>query len=198
MSDGAGSRGNARGMVGQGSRGFTLIELLVTVVVLAVVLAIAAPSFRGVINGNRITAATNEYVGLFQAAKMEAIRRNASVTACPSNAAGTACDGTNWRRALIVASDGSVLRLLESDATLVVRASPAITGATPANRVVFRPDGVARIGGAGGAILTGKIEVCMVTTQPQQNARWVSVSGARVSVDPARTAANCTSAIQNS
>lgn len=170
--------------------GFTLIELLITVAVLAVVLAIAAPSFRGIINGNRITASANEFVGIFQAAKAEAIRLNGRVTVCPGNAAGTACGGANWQRVLVLAPDGTVLRDISFDETIAVRASGNITGAPTANRVVFRSDGLARRG-AEATILSGKIEVCMATNRPELNARRISVAGARVSVDAPLTSTNC-------
>ena len=46
------------------SGGFTLIELLITIAVLAIVLAIAVPSFQGMINRNRLVAAYQEIMNL--------------------------------------------------------------------------------------------------------------------------------------
>ncbi|TXK62598.1 GspH/FimT family pseudopilin [Alkalisalibacterium limincola] len=175
--------------------GFTLIELLITVAVLAVVLAIAAPSFRGMVNGNRITAAANEFVGLLQSAKMESIRRNGRVTVCPSTN-GTSCGGANWRRVIVLAPDGvTVLRDQTVSADVLVSVSGSISGAS-ANTIVFRSDGLAREGTTR-TILTGKVRVCMDTTRPVLNARHISVSGARVSVDPALTSASCTTTVPN-
>lgn len=178
------------------SSGFTLIELMITVAVLAVIMAIAAPSFRGIINGNRITSAANEFVGVLQAAKMEAIRLNGRVTVCPSTN-GTSCGGGNWQRVVVLAPDGAtVLREQVIDSTLAVSVSNSISGATPANTIVFRSDGLARVGTTR-TILTGKVQVCMDTNRPVLNARHISISGARVSVDQPLTSAGCATTVPN-
>lgn len=181
---------------GQGrQRGFTVIELMVTVAVIAIVSLVAAPNFRGMINGNRLSAVTNDYLALSQAAKMEAIRRGTRVTMCPSDN-GTSCNGSDWRRVIIITADNTVLREVISDTGVVVRPSASISGANPAHRIVYRPDGLARPGNAT-AILTGKLEICINTTRPAQNARRLSISGARASVDAHLTSAACNVTVPN-
>lgn len=184
-----------RGVLPARTGGLSLIELMVTIAVLAIVTTVAVPSMRGVINGNRITAATNDMVGMVQAARMEAIRRNSRVTLCPTQN-GTTCAGTNWRRTVILAADNSAVRELNLPQNIVVRASEAISGASPAHQIVFRPDGLARQGTAR-TIINGRIEVCMVTAQPQLNARRIAVFGARASVDPPLTSADCEATVSN-
>lgn len=175
-----------------GVRGFTLIELVVTLAVLAVLVTIAVPSFREMINRNRLVSGANEYIAVLHVAKSEAIRRNASVTVCPTTS-GSACGGDDWRRVLVLASDGTALREIQIDTRLTVRPSASISAT---NTIRIRPDGLARQGTTT-TILSGKIEVCINTTRPVLNARHVSISGARVSVDAPLTSGSCAGQVSN-
>lgn len=184
-------------------QGYTLIELLVVIAIIAIVSAIAFPSFRGMINSNRLTGAANELVASLQIARAEAIRGNARVVICPSTN-GTACGGANWARHISfvdanrdgAADNALVLREIVIDAPTQVLGSAAVTAA---DRIVFRSDGRARGGTAiDAAVLTGMISVCLVTTQPQANVRDVQIgSGSRISV-AARNGAGACAAPSNS
>ncbi|MGR9072882.1 MAG: GspH/FimT family pseudopilin [Gammaproteobacteria bacterium] len=88
-------------------RGLTLIELLIAVGVVAVLLALAVPSFSGLIERKRLEGATEKMVADFQFARSEAIKRNteifisfdegdqcyglATVTGCDCSASPTTC-----------------------------------------------------------------------------------------------------------
>lgn len=85
------------------NRGFTLIELMVTVAVLAILLTIALPSFKGVIQSNRVATSTNELIATLSLARSEAIRNSRGSGVCASSA-GAACDGT-WEQGLMVWGD---------------------------------------------------------------------------------------------
>lgn len=61
------------------TRGFTLIELMVAVAILAVVVALAAPSFRRFIEAQRVRAINSQVVTDMQFARSEAAARNARV-----------------------------------------------------------------------------------------------------------------------
>jgi type IV fimbrial biogenesis protein FimT len=67
-------------------RGFTLIELMVTIAVLAVLLGVGVPSFRSMIESNRLAAASNDLVTGLQFARSEAIKRGILVVLCARNA----------------------------------------------------------------------------------------------------------------
>mgnify|MGYP003586663953 FL=1 len=90
--------------------GFTLIELLTVITVMAVLMAVAVPAFDGVRLSTRLNSYANSLVAASQLARSEAIKRNATVTLCPS-ANGTSCtDDGKWEAGWIVLSDTAVLR----------------------------------------------------------------------------------------
>lgn len=59
--------------------GFTLIEMMIAIVIAAVLLAIAAPSFQAIVINNRISAQANDLVSGLAMARSEAIKRGMSV-----------------------------------------------------------------------------------------------------------------------
>lgn len=79
-----------------GPFGFTLIELMITIVVLAVLLGIAVPSFQETIRLNRTAAVNNDLIAALQLARSEAIRRGQAVRFCSGeNDGATNCNGGN-------------------------------------------------------------------------------------------------------
>ena len=70
--------------------GFTLVELMVVVALVAIITALAAPSWKDLIVNNRTRAAVNDWIASQQFARSEALRLNLPVTLCPSTD-GTDC-----------------------------------------------------------------------------------------------------------
>ena len=90
-------------------RGFTLVELMMTLLVLAILLGVAVPSFRDAALSSRLTAYANDLVASAQIARSEAIKRNADITLCVS-AGGVACDeGGAWESGWVVRTEGGVV-----------------------------------------------------------------------------------------
>ncbi|UTF61756.1 GspH/FimT family pseudopilin [Gilvimarinus sp. DA14] len=101
-------------------RGFTLIELMVTLVVAAILVAIAAPSFTTLILNNRSEALGEELAAALQATKAEAVKRGRRVSLCASNNDGTGC-AADWTNGWLMFVDGAA-----SDAA----AAPVLAAAT--------------------------------------------------------------------
>lgn len=77
--------------------GFTLVELVVTMAVAAILITVAVPSLRTMIQNGRLNTQANDLVGDLSLARSEAIKRRAFVGICISTN-GTACTGGgNWR-----------------------------------------------------------------------------------------------------
>lgn len=158
---------------------------MITIAVLAILVALAAPSFTSIINANRITGQTNELVSSLQLARMEAVRRNEAVSVCRTTD-GTACATTTgaWAGWLTVLDrTDEVLRSGTVKAPVQVSSSVA--------SIRFGGDGLARTT-AGGTLFAGTITTCIATTSPAENRRVISiVGGSRVSSDPANGGGAC-------
>lgn len=84
-------------------QGFTLIELLMTLTVLAVVLAVAIPSFTSAVNSARKRTEVNQLLADLNFARTTAITRRQMVSMCAGTAA---CDrGARWRGQILTFVD---------------------------------------------------------------------------------------------
>ncbi len=85
-------------------RGFTLIELMVVVALAAIMAAIAAPSFKGFVSGQRVKTAASDFAMTAILARSEAIKRNANVTIT-----SVTSGATGWKDGWTVAVGGTAL-----------------------------------------------------------------------------------------
>jgi len=88
------------------SDGFTLIEVMVTVAVASILLSIAIPSFSKMIERNRISSATNEFMAALMLTRSEAVTRTIPTSICVSDT-GTACNDAlnNYAEGWVIFSD---------------------------------------------------------------------------------------------
>lgn len=100
-------------------RGFTLVELMVTILVGAVLLGIAIPSFHTFVQNTRLSSEANALVYSLVLARDEAVKRDGTVEVCASSN-GTSCGGT-WAAGWIVCTPSPAC-------TTVVQAAPGLSG----------------------------------------------------------------------
>jgi len=68
----------------QKQQGFTLIEMIVTVSIAAILASIAVPSFTKMIERNRVSSGTNEFLSALILARSEAVKRSENISICTS------------------------------------------------------------------------------------------------------------------
>jgi type IV fimbrial biogenesis protein FimT len=91
--------------------GFTLIEVLVALSIIAVLLSLAAPSFKSMIQSNNMTSTVNGFLADMRFARSEAIRRGGNVVMCRSDspeAANPTCgsgSSAGWESGWIIFHD---------------------------------------------------------------------------------------------
>ena len=188
-------RGPRAGYVRQrAAAGFTLVELMVTIVVAAILLGVAVPSFQVTINNGRLATASNELLVSLQTARVEAIRYNDHTVVClsktantstPTCAAAAATDATGWITFVDVDhndtynSGDRLLRRSTVPENIKLLASSNIPQQI---RVMYRPDGYAR-NLLATSLLNGNIDVCMQTKRPPENVRRVAIgTGSRIGI----------------
>lgn len=65
-------------------RGFSLIELMVTIAIVAILAALAAPSFIATLRSNTVATSVNSFLADARYARSEALKRGTSVIMCAS------------------------------------------------------------------------------------------------------------------
>lgn len=80
--------------------GFSMIELMITIAIVAILMALAFPSFEGSMRSNRVATTTNELIASLSLARSEALRNPGGAVICTSTD-GLACGGA-WTDGWIV------------------------------------------------------------------------------------------------
>lgn len=144
--------------------GFTLVELMITLAVMAILLALATPSFEGLIASSRLASATNELNATLRQARSEAMRRGQRVTVCAS-ANGNQCTNNDWTSGWIMFVDRTRGAAAVDAGETILQVFPALTGgvvaqgqANVARFVSFSSDGQSRTMGADNQ--AGTIQIC--------------------------------------
>ena len=89
------------------AQGMTLIELLTAILVVAILMGLATPSFREFSQNNRMVAATNDLVTALNLARSEALRRATTTVVCASADQATCSGAVNWTTGWVAFNDAN-------------------------------------------------------------------------------------------
>ncbi len=128
--------------------GFTLVEVLITIAIVAILLALAGPSFRYVTTANRASSEINGLLGDMQLARAEAIREGQPVTVCATTDGATCAGaGTTWKGGWFVFSDPGSTGIMAPGTTLKFQkafsSQDSLQADQGVNLVTFSRDGFA-------------------------------------------------------
>jgi len=85
----------------RGQRGFTLVELMISLLVLAILAALATPSFTDFFERNRVRGAADEVVSLISNARAESVKNDLDVSIAMRGSGTAWCLGANAAAAAV-------------------------------------------------------------------------------------------------
>ena len=129
------------------NRGFTLPELMVVLAIAAAVLGIGVPNFRDFQRNNRLTVAANDTLGGVITSRAEALRRQVTISMCPSAdplATNATCgSGSGW--IVFEDTDGNCDRADTEELITGTRIDDDVRAATNSGCISFASTGFKRV-----------------------------------------------------
>ncbi|HEV8331140.1 MAG TPA: GspH/FimT family pseudopilin [Steroidobacteraceae bacterium] len=126
--------------------GFTLVEAMMAITIMAILMAIAVPSFKDASLSSQLRASANDLAASVYLARSEALKRNTVVTLCMSSNGATCAASGGWEQGWIVLSGAALTAHPAAPTGQRIRAGgitslsfqPTAVGATAATFTVCR------------------------------------------------------------
>lgn len=132
-------------------RGLTLVELVVTVAIVAILASAAAPSFRDMMERNRLSALNNQLVSAINYARGEAVKRVFNVVLCVRKSDGSDCTATatdGFEKGWLAFVDTNANGVLDSGETILLDEVPNVmpglvvsSNISTAQKISYKPNG---------------------------------------------------------
>lgn len=145
----------------------TIVELMLSIAILAVLAAMATPSFTGMVQNSRIRGQASDLLVNLAIARAEAAKRGVRITMCPTAAYAatppscqTGTLTTTWGQGYMVFADVNKDGTFNSGTDVLIAVSEQLSGNNsltsagltnaPVNALQFRPSGATNLPAAGG------------------------------------------------
>jgi type IV fimbrial biogenesis protein FimT len=132
-------------------RGMTMIELMTAMLILAILMGLAVPSFRQFAADSRAQAASSDLTTALATARSEAVKRSTRVIACSTSNGITCANSTNWSTGWLTFVDLNGNNLVDGglNGPELIHVWPALQGnlvaGATANRAVYNSQGMAQL-----------------------------------------------------
>ena len=171
------------------ARGFTLLELMVVLIIVAIVLTFAIPSFRTLLMNSRVNDVVSNLSGALNYARNTALSKNAPIGVCPVSppAAAGQATGASCLSAFGSAANGTAWMVYSGSSTNPVPLSTYTLAS--GERISITPSNAAAaaitFNGRGLASASGLFTVCDIRGASSAQAVEVNAAGyVQISASP--------------
>ena len=156
----------------QSLRGFTLVELMVVLIILAVLLTIALPSFSVLSLRTKLKSYANEVVTSAYLARSEAIKRNAPVRLCISSDGSSCAESGDWEQGWVVMDPNETVIRYQKELASGIK----LFGQSSVHTMTFQPSGAGVIMTPPGSITQRFLTLCQQLPEEGLEERKITIS----------------------